>query len=444
MKNDWIVVVDDDSQSLMNAKNLLDSDDMRVSCLRSGRDLLKFMEKNSPDLILLDILMPEMDGFETYHALRQFEDQSGITHIPVIFLSGENDSEIERRGLKAGASDFIHKPFDKDIIIKRIKNTIRNNKIIESLTEEAKIDKLTGFLNKVSGTQSLTELCKSQTGALVILDLDSFKLVNDLFGHDMGDRVLRAFADIVRYHTREKDTVCRIGGDEFMAFFSNLTEEESVAALTERLNRTFFEEAEKLMGKDFGIPLGISVGVAMVPLHGRSFETLFSKADKSLYIAKQNGKHGYCIYTQAPDAEIGKEVELERELARITKIMEERNDSGGGLLLGQESFSIIYRYMERFHKRYGGSVTKMLYVLTPKSRNDMKFLEAASDTFIAVLQDSLRKSDLIMQYKLNQFFLLLPELSEDDVSVVTGRIMSKWQTHEICRSIDIEYITKSM
>ena len=102
----WIVVVDDDPFSLTNAKNLLREKNMRVSCLRSGSDLLEFVEKHTPDLILLDILMPNMDGFETYRALRQYEKKEGKTQIPIIFLTGEDSSETERRGLKAGASDF--------------------------------------------------------------------------------------------------------------------------------------------------------------------------------------------------------------------------------------------------------------------------------------------------------------------------------------------------
>ena len=142
----WIVIVDDEPFCLTNAKNLLREQNMRVSCLRSGKDLLAFMETHDPDLILLDILMPEMDGFETYHELRFCEDKKGVPQTPVIFLTGEDNHETERRGLKAGASDFIHKPFDKDILIKRINNAIINSKMIENLTEEATLDKLTGFL----------------------------------------------------------------------------------------------------------------------------------------------------------------------------------------------------------------------------------------------------------------------------------------------------------
>ena len=90
----WVVVVDDEALSLTNAQNLLDKETMRTSCLRSGRDLLKFLEKNTPDLILLDILMPDMDGFETYKALRCYEDETCRSHIPVIFLTGENDCDM--------------------------------------------------------------------------------------------------------------------------------------------------------------------------------------------------------------------------------------------------------------------------------------------------------------------------------------------------------------
>ena len=294
--NYWIAVVDDDEVYLTNARKLLNEENMRVSCLRGGNDLLKFIEKNTPDLILLDIMMPGMDGFETFNALREYEDNQGKPHIPIIFLTGENDSEIEKQGLKLGASDFIRKPFYKDILVKRIENTLSSVKTIEILTEEAMFDKLTGFLNKARGTDRVSKLCTRKSGALMIMDLDNFKLVNDLFGHDMGDKMLMAFADIVKRNTRETDTISRIGGDEFMAFYEDLVDESAVASMALRLNNELVSEAAALLGADNGIPLGISIGCVFVPEHGRDYESLFTMADGALYLCKKNGKHGYLIH----------------------------------------------------------------------------------------------------------------------------------------------------
>ena len=435
----WIVVVDDEAMSLTNAKKLLDGQDMRVSCLRSGRDLLKFMEKNAPDLVLLDIMMPEMDGFATYHALRQFEEESGRQQVPVIFLTGADDSETERRGLKAGASDFIRKPFNKEILVRRIHNAVANTKRIESLTEEAMIDKLTGFLNKTAGMERIAKFCSSQIGALMVLDLDNFKLVNDLYGHDMGDRVLKAFADVVRHNTRSGDIVSRIGGDEFMAFFCNIEKGEAVASLTERLNGQFVGEAAKLMGESFDLPLGISIGAVMVPEHGRSYDMLFSFADHALYVAKQNGKHGCALYRDETEPELPREENLRKELSRITRIIEERNEKKGALLLGMEPFSYIYRFLKRFDMRYGGKSVKLLFVLSEEYPKDAGELCGAAAKFRDHLEKQLRRSDIILQNKPNQFFLLLPELSEEDGPKFIERILSEWEKTEHPVGIRIEY-----
>ena len=434
----WIAVVDDEPFSLTNAKNLLREENMRVSCLRSGSDLLEFIINHAPDLILLDILMPDMDGFETYRALRQYEEDNGMASTPVIFLTGENNSETERRGLKAGASDFIHKPFDKDILIKRIRNTIDNSKMIESLTEEVTIDRLTGFLNKASGTEKVAELCRETTGALVIMDLDNFKLVNDLYGHDMGDRVLVAFSGIVRLNVRSDDVVCRIGGDEFMAFFPELDDEDSVASLTERLNGQLLKETQTLMGEDYGIPLGISVGAAFSDSHTPDHQILFRYADSALYEVKRSGKNGYCIYE--PGISTGNnEEDIERELTRITQIMSERAGGKGALLLGQEAFSWNYRFIERFFARYGGVADRIMFSLSSDETGIM-FSEMVSE-FGSVLVNTLRKSDIIIQWQQNMYFVVLPMLSPEDEKGVIERIMKAWKALGFDDRIRIDYAT---
>ena len=438
----WIVVVDDEAFSLANARRLLSSQNMRVSCLRSGHDLLKFIQKNTPDLILLDIFMPEMDGFETLHALREYEDDNMRNHTPVIFLTGDSDSDTEQRGLKEGASDFIRKPFNQDILLRRIHNTIVNSKTIESLTEEASIDKLTGFLNKSSGTKRIAGLCSGEQGFLMILDLDSFKLVNDLYGHDMGDHVLMAFAEIFKENTRDDDVISRIGGDEFMAFLGNTDTDEAISSLTERLNKRLTAICQKLMGDNFEIPIGISVGAVKVPDCGTDFDTLFGYADKSLYKIKQNGKHGYELYSPE-NKEMVVVDDLSAEINRISQIVEERGDGSGALLLGLDSFASNYRFIMRFMKRYKGKANKILFSISLNEENDnTSLLDEVSEEFGLVLQRTLRKSDIILRSKANQYFLLLPELSRKDVPGVVGRIMNNWEKNKRSNYAAIRYASQ--
>lgn len=432
-----IVVVDDNLVSLKSAKALLNEQGMQVVCLRSGQELIKYLEKNTADIILLDILMPEMDGFETYSAIRDLEEREKKAPIPVIFLTGENDNDVERRGLKEGASDFVRKPIDRDILIKRITNTIESNKKIESLTEEATIDKLTGFLNKIEGTKRISELCARQDGALVLLDLDNFKLVNDLFGHDMGDHILVAFSNVIRHCIRSGDVVSRIGGDEFMTFLPDLSDEKALASFSERLNRKLSVEADKLMGNDHGIPLGISMGAAFANIHGEEYSKLFQYADMALYRVKNNGKHGIAIY-EAEEYSLNEE-NLEQELIRTSQILSERGERKGALILGKEAFSWNYRFIIRFMDRYNGVATRLLISL---STSDSVFPETKDvDAFASILKKNLRSSDIIFQNRPNQFFIVLPLLSEEDSQEVIDRILNAWEKTECHDRLKISYAT---
>lgn len=134
--SDWILVVDDDSANLRMASRILSAEDMRVSCLKSGEDALKFLLDNKPDIILLDIHMHGMDGFETLTAIRENGDTA---HIPIIFLTADDDSQTESRALKAGAMDFIKKPFVPEVLLLRVRHTIDLIRLEEDMHHEAAI-----------------------------------------------------------------------------------------------------------------------------------------------------------------------------------------------------------------------------------------------------------------------------------------------------------------
>ncbi len=437
--NSWIVVVDDEALSLTNAREILTSEGMKVSCLRSGKDLIKFMHRNTPDLVLLDVLMPDMDGFETFRQLREVEDELCLKRTPVIFLTGEGDSEIERRGLSEGASDFVHKPINKNILLGRIANVIDNSNRIKSLTEEASLDKLTGFLNKSSGTAKITRYIREYDGAMMVIDLDNFKLVNDLYGHDMGDRVLVDFAEIVKRNIRDDDVVSRIGGDEFMGYFPNLLEKSAVESIVTRLNKQFCARCEALMGKDFNIPIGISVGVVFVPEYGRDYKTLFQYADGVLYKVKQNGKHGYDIYGET--VTFDGEFDIKDQMARLTYLVEERGVKQGAMLLGQDAFTSSYRYIVRMIARNKRHAVKALFSLSPVNEDDV---EDAVYEFGEVFKRNLRRCDIIMLTKERCFFMLLPDFADDDTDSVIERVLSLWNENEFSKMVKVDYITENI
>ena len=177
----WRIVVDDDTANLKVAGHILSKNNMRVTALKSGRSLLDYVDANGmPDLVLLDIKMPEMDGFETLLKLRELEQAKGLMKTPVIFLTADEDTDTETRGFEVGVSDFIRKPFNPDVLIRRLDNILSNSQEMQSLKSEATIDKLTGFLNKAATGVELSRMCSDTTGCLMMIDLDSFKLVNDI------------------------------------------------------------------------------------------------------------------------------------------------------------------------------------------------------------------------------------------------------------------------
>ncbi|MCR5107527.1 MAG: diguanylate cyclase [Lachnospiraceae bacterium] len=425
MKN-WIVVVDDEALSLTSVRTLLAAEDLKISCLPSGKALLKFMENNNPDLILLDVMMPEIDGFETFAALRKQEKAQNKPDIPVIFLTGESDEETERYGLKLGAADYIHKPFNKDILISRIRNTINNSKRIESLTEDATKDKLTGFFNKAEGVERVRDALASFSGALLMLDLDNFKLVNDLYGHEKGDEILKEFALLARNSAGSADILCRIGGDEFLFLCCDLHEEKALSEFTGRLNKRFDERSRVVLGADHSIPLGISVGAVSVPKYGTDYDLLFKMADEAMYRTKQNGKHGCTLYVVS-DLSCDPVKNPEDELLKITKIIEERNQGKEALILGTDAFSTLFRFVDRFNNNYGGKSLVLLFIVSADKGMDGNIINDALVSFEKVLRSSLEKSDIIMHSNNNQFYVLLPSINGRDSESVINKIMTGWK-----------------
>ncbi len=431
------MVVDDDVVVLKSAGQILSKNHMRVTGLQSGEALLKYLRASSlPDLILLDINMPGLNGFETLQNLRSLE--AGRRETPVIFLTGDSDEASEIKGFQAGAMDYLRKPFAPDVLIERVQRVLRTQDLMNRFEHAAAIDKLTNMLNKEAADERMKDLCATETGYLCILDLDYFKSVNDLYGHETGDRVLELFSNLLKKEMRHDDVCGRIGGDEFILFLRNLKNDEQLHQFIARINQSFQSDVTLLVGRQ--LQLGVSAGAVAVPKYGRDYEQLFGKADEALYTAKQNGRHDVCIAEQADSRHDRPGGEL--SLDAVTSVLEERAVSSSAMWMGTDAFISIYQYMTRYMERYHGIAYRTLFTIR-MNRADCSREErtAVMNEFRRVMQHSLRNSDVMVEVSDNQLFLLLPETLGYDIEHVVRRLLYRWNQSEYSAVTTVSYET---
>ena len=414
-----IMIVDDEKISLIMTNHILSSSYATV-CASSGDEAIQLFKKERPDMVLSDLRMPGMSGYELQQALEKDFNEG----IPFMFMTADTDEETESRGFENGAMDFIHKPFRADVLLKRVGNILQTVEKIQGLKMAAVMDPMTGLLNKSSSENEIAGLCQNASGVLMMIDLDSFKLVNDMYGHDMGDKILIRFAEILKAVVRPIDVVGRLGGDEFIAFCQNVSEDIVIEKKSRFINKYILDAAKEFMGEDMTIPLGASIGCVFVPKEGTDFAALHKKADKALYTVKQNGKHGYMFYTDL--SEDGKKEESQStDLSAVVKILSERNKGRGAFNLGFDQFRTAYQFLSRLNMNYQKEISMLLFTLKEKENAAIP-IEDAVDEFMGVLSSSLRQSDIITQGGKNQCIVILPETSLQNVSNVTERIMENW------------------
>ncbi|MCR4763542.1 MAG: response regulator [Lachnospiraceae bacterium] len=416
-----ILIVDDEPMVLAVANNIL-KDRYDVVCAESAEDGVRVCNEAQPDLILTDLYMPAMSGLDMVDILRTEFD----FHAPVIFMTGMDDDTAETRVFHMGAEDFLKKPFRADVLLYRIDKVLTNRARIKELTRESTTDGLTGFLNKISVERKLAESCRYDNGVLAILDLDNFKLVNDLHGHEAGDRILVDFAALLKKNTRADDIVGRIGGDEFIVFFKDISDEGTVANIVARLNEQIHSATSMVLHDNVDIPLGVSAGAVIVPHSGTDYAELFKKADKAVYYVKQHGKRACSVYQETADGEAFSTSDPE-DIQKLSLILGERTVSNHALWLGQSAFGYIYRYMLRYMQRYQSTAYKVLFTIVFMSSDILPAEFAVITEHLGdILKNSLRNSDIMMQSAPNQFFLLLPGVTESVIQRVIDRTISAW------------------
>jgi two-component system, cell cycle response regulator len=284
-----ILVVEDDEDARMVVTELL-RPRYDVDAVGDGETALKRAAELNPDLVLLDLFLPGMDGFGALTGLRR---NSRTADTPVIFLSAQGDAETKSQGLSLGAADYLAKPFSEQELMARVDRTLKLSAQKEHFRALAQTDGLTGLPNFRSFHARLEEEVArahryGHPLACAMVDLDGLKEINDKLGHAAGNRAIVALADAVREELRDTDFAARYGGDEFVVLLPQ-TNETQGAQFAERLRRRLSEASQEA-----GLPVRGSIGVAAVTADELdspdAAEDLLRRADEALYRAKRSGR----------------------------------------------------------------------------------------------------------------------------------------------------------
>lgn len=417
-----VLIVDDMIVTLMMTENMLCGHYITF-CASSGQEAIEIYRRESPDMVLSDLRMPGMSGLELQQTLQKEMRKT----IPFMFMTADHDEDTESMGFANGAMDFIRKPFRPDVLLRRVGNILQTVDQIEGLKRHASTDALTGLLNKSSAEEKLQRICSEAHGALLMIDLDSFKPVNDIYGHAMGDKVLMSFSDILRASVRPDDVLGRVGGDEFIAFCHGMYNEPGIANKAASINENVVRAARELMGADMTIPIGVSIGCVFVPKGGTDFAVLSEKADKALYTVKQNGKHGYHIYTE--EQEDGTE-QKSSSLIALETVLEERSPGKGAMTVPFEEFRVVYRFLKRTMGVFNKSVSLLRFSL-PKGTPP-----ETEEAFFLLLCSTFRLGDVATRNG-GQILALLINTSFPNLSHAVERLRQKWTEQQA--DVDFEY-----
>ena len=301
-KKETLLIVDDSKlqrvvlmQALKDAFELIEA--------TSGEECLELVERGEAqiDLVLLDLVMPGIDGFEV---LRRRALSPKFAGIPVVVLTTSDDNETQVEAFRLGAREFLNKPVKPEIAVSRINNVLESQRRLnvmlkeqEELKVKAEIDEMTKLLNKATAEKMAKQILEEypdENHAILMIDIDNFKNVNDSLGHDVGDHVISVVAGIISMQFGGSDIVGRIGGDEFMVFMKDVKDREDARRKAQNIVDALCKK------ENLSIPdcVSVSIGMAFSDESGIEYEPLFKKADEALYVSKEKGKSCYTEYSK--------------------------------------------------------------------------------------------------------------------------------------------------
>jgi two-component system, cell cycle response regulator len=285
-----VLLIEDNDVDAQLTQDLLSewsTEEFQVARAATLAEGLSLLSRERFDAMLLDLSLPDAFGLPTVR-----EVHASSPTIPVVVLSGVSDQNLALQAVRQGAQDYLVKgQGHPELLARAIRYAIERKRFEEHLTYLAQYDHLTGLVNRILFRDRLVQATArskrmQQMISLMLLDLDRFKLVNDTFGHDMGDELLKAVSERLKTCVREVDTVARMGGDEFTIILEGVSSEQNVLVVAKRITESIATPFEL---KGHCISIGISIGITIYPQDDHPVDELLKHADTAMYQAKQQG-----------------------------------------------------------------------------------------------------------------------------------------------------------
>jgi diguanylate cyclase (GGDEF)-like protein len=301
---------------------------------------LEFLNVHPTGLVLLDLSLPDSIGLETFARVYAHSPT-----VPIIVLTGNNDDKVALSAVQRGAQDFLVKDrLDRELLVRSMQYSIERKRYQVQLEHQTNYDALTGLPNRNLLHDRLRQAVFSQRErhpvAVVFLDLDHFKIVNDSLGHSAGDKLLKTISERLRSVLREADTVARLGGDEFVLILNDQSHEEVIFRTMQRVCAKVSEPVH-IDGKE--IYVTCSAGISLYPQDGPDVDTLLKNADAAMYRAKERGRNTFLFYTAEMNRLVSERLAMESAMRRALERDEfllhyqPRVDLSGGRIVGAEA-----------------------------------------------------------------------------------------------------------
>jgi len=291
-----ILIVEDSEVSVELLRGVLEKEDYEIVVSRDGKDIKKLTRKHNIDIVLLDIILPEVSGFDLLQILVESDETKDI---PVVIVSNLTAGLDVKKALDMGAMDFVRKTSEPIEIIARVHSALRLKEKQDQLIRMSQRDSLTQLYNKQYFNKALEKIIREKGKyhkgiSLIMIDCDHFKNINDRYGHTFGDTVLSAVANAITKSIKQRDVACRFGGEEFCIIIPNATSFQAYA-IAERLRTNIGKISFK--HNDEIISVTVSCGVSRIKRDGeKESAQLVNESDIALYEAKQQGRNQTVLF----------------------------------------------------------------------------------------------------------------------------------------------------